>query len=1113
MTKHTNRWSTKIVAGVIAPILLLAGFGQWVNALQRTDTDTTAPSSPANNVGYDPVTPGDWTTVPREVGSALDSLAAGGGGGGDTHPMVQTTDLVKGTVDATKLARINTDTNVPTATSVTVSWPAANLDLGTAVTAAAAFGTDNVILRSDGTGRGAQLTGCTISDGDNITLPGDTHVFGDAAVGSLVLLQFKNSGAGTGQIKWLNATPAAFRFDDAVELAGDIVDSMGLDVLKFAEVASAVNEVTIANAATTNDPSITASGETNVGIIIASKGTGVVSIPGVGTGGLTDYDLTIGNTSDYGIMQVGDFAFGRSSYNAGAVDFDGTVLFRSLSAPATSPVEFAFAMTGGTSLRFAIAKAAVGNATYNSRSLLCAGPAPASTAAVTVGYWQGTGIFDNLVCDTAGDGADVGVQNDLEVEGDIFVDSILESTTDAGVTIEGVPIENGEVDGRNVADLLAFFNGTFIESFDALVTSDGATVTMSLEQTGGGDLTMQFSDGQTTLDCTPAATIGPTTGSDASPTGNFIYVPQSTKVLTKSTADWPSAEHIKIAYLLVPSPGYVQTNGAYVNHNTNDHAKGTDNQGHLSHMTERLRSQSAIHKSGAALTMTIGGGATVDVAVTSGIIYQMHKHATPALDTATGDAVLVINQNGVAYDDVTNLETLTNDATGAAVKKYFNWTFVGVGNKGGEYSPLMMNLPTGSYNQLASAEADVSGFDVLTIPGEFSGDSQTGFLIARVTMSLIGGTWAHVSTVDLRGATPQTVVGGVGGVDTEFADNAFKLFNVTDNTKILDFQLSGLTTGNTRTITMADQNIDLAPDTGTFAGNPLTADLDAASFDIDNWHTLDGLRDGGRCLVKATSYGDEARWVSQRAEGSLGSPSAVGVNDVLGSFTLNGYDGTAFRARAYFEAIVDGAVSAGVVPTAMRMRVGGGSPTEAWRTGSDGDTLVASNREWQFRAATNRIYSPSAGLLHLGGNSGTVIDVGANTLIECVANTIRFDNSGGAKYGDIYVGTATELQIRDSAAAAKVRISTTGIAFYATAPVAQHAAMTALTDFIVPATAPSPADFTIRTLVDSSVGANWGFASDDEGHTVLAAIRNLQDRVDELEAMLAASTGVGIHGG
>lgn len=371
----------------------------------------------------------------------------------------------------------------------------------------------------------------------------------------------------------------------------------------------------------------------------------------------------------------------------------------------------------------------------------------------------------------------------------------------------------GDIGAAAVAHIHPFFHGTFLESFNALATSNGTVVTMTIEQAGGGDLTMLFSDGATTLDCTPLgeASIPLTVGSDTSPTDNFIYVLQSTKALTKSTSDWPPAgvEHIKVGYFLVPSAGYVQAKGVYANHNLNDHAQGTDNQGHLSHITDRLRSQHAIYKSGIALTITIGGGTTVDAAVTAGIIYQMHQHATPALDTAAGDEILVINQNGAAWDPVTDLELLTNDANGVAVKKYFNWVIGGIANKSGEYSPLILNLPTGSYNQQASAEGDVSGYDVLTIPHQLSVDSQTGYLIARVTMSLIGGTWAHVSTVDLRGATPQTAVGGVGGVATEFPDNAFGIFDEGDSTKELVFQLSGITTGNTRTITAPDADLDL----------------------------------------------------------------------------------------------------------------------------------------------------------------------------------------------------------------------------------------------------------------------------------------------------------------
>ena len=59
---------------------------------------------------------------------------------------------------------------------------------------------------------------------------------------------------------------------------GFIADAAGLEVLIFDSVSSAVNEVTVANAATGNAPSIKASGETNIGLIISGKGTSGVTL-------------------------------------------------------------------------------------------------------------------------------------------------------------------------------------------------------------------------------------------------------------------------------------------------------------------------------------------------------------------------------------------------------------------------------------------------------------------------------------------------------------------------------------------------------------------------------------------------------------------------------------------------------------------------------------------------------------------------------------------------------------------------------------------------------------------------------------------------------------------
>lgn len=51
-------------------------------------------------------------------------------------------------------------------------------------------------------------------------------------------------------------------------------------------------------------------------------------------------------------------------------------------------------------------------------------------------------------------------------------------------------------------------------------------------------------------------------------------------------------------------------------------------------------------------------------------------------------------------------------------------------------------------------------------------------------------------------------------------------------------------------------------------------------------------------------------------------------------------------------------------------------------------------------------------------------------------------------------------------------------------------------------TEPGAADYAIQDLIDSGVGSAFGFATKDEGNTVLKVILNLQTRVAELEAQL-----------
>lgn len=108
------------------------------------------------------------------------------------------------------------------------------------VTAASTFGTDNSIVRADGTGKGVQSSALTIAD----------------TTGTI-------SGFANG---------------------ASLNDDSGNEVVKLGKTASAVNEATITNAATGGKPVISATGgDTNIILQLQGKGTGGVEIEGTAT--------------------------------------------------------------------------------------------------------------------------------------------------------------------------------------------------------------------------------------------------------------------------------------------------------------------------------------------------------------------------------------------------------------------------------------------------------------------------------------------------------------------------------------------------------------------------------------------------------------------------------------------------------------------------------------------------------------------------------------------------------------------------------------------------------------------------------------------------------------
>ncbi len=369
------------------------------------------------------------------------------------------------------------------------------------------------------------------------------------------------------------------------------------------------------------------------------------------------------------------------------------------------------------------------------------------------------------------------------------------------------------------------WNGSIVETTSVSASSDGVTITFSVEQDGGGDLQVIFSDGIYDWDTTPADTVSLTAGSDTSPTLNYVYFLQSTKTLTASTAGWPATEHAPLATVLCQSAASFQTDGAYKFHAWTDHVTSSNNQGHVGHLNFWIRQQAATWVSGVAQTYTIttNGGAADNVILTTaaGVALQLHDHTFPAF-AGTPD-VYVVNDSVTPYDKVTDLNALLTDSTGASMSgRYFSLVIWGCVSEDTGDCKLFCNLPSGSYNNQTGVEEDLESYSNYTIPANFTG---TGFLISEWKLrhqAAASGTWTSIEEIDLRGLLPAVAAGGSAGSGSEFVDNAFQIVDDGDNTKVLAFQCSGITTSTTRTLTVPDAS-------GTIA---LTSDLVMPSINV-----------------------------------------------------------------------------------------------------------------------------------------------------------------------------------------------------------------------------------------------------------------------------------------
>lgn len=433
----------------------------------------------------------------------------------------------------------------------------------------------------------------------------------------------------------------------------------------------------------------------------------------------------------------------------------------------------------------------------------------------------------------------------------------------------------------NQQDLAKFYNGAVLNQIDTTISESGGTVSLELAR-ADASLELSLILSQELEQITVPTSVNLTAGTDTVPVENWVFIPETTKVLTANITGFPSAEHVPVARVLCQSAASVATDGVYKHHRYQDHLADLTDQGHLNDINTWIRGQHATWLSGGAPNIDVQTVPTPDdifFDMTGGTALQLHVNTFPSVDTETGDDIHVVNDPTTPYKSITNLNitNISQDSTGGSLSgRRYSVVIVACVNSDNTVT-MLVNLPSGSYGNDADAIGDVASYDNYTLPAEFRG---TGILIARAVLRhqvTGGGTHTLVQLDDLRGNLIGSSGGGTGasGIATEFSDAAFRVFNATDASKQMALDLSGLTTLTTRTLTVPDAD-------GTIAR---TEDLLASLVEYRDGEsvldTIDETVPNG--MLDAVSVSDDGGLAISWGTGKMRTPSVI--NTIAGSDT------------------------------------------------------------------------------------------------------------------------------------------------------------------------------------------------------------------------------------
>ena len=437
--------------------------------------------------------------------------------------------------------------------------------------------------------------------------------------------------------------------------------------------------------------------------------------------------------------------------------------------------------------------------------------------------------------------------------------------------------------------MFGIMDGLAYQKLELTIVND-VGLQLDVEAVGTGDCDFEIDTVRSTLDCTTGAGSGGkarvalTAGVDINnPATNYIYVTDSGGVatLTASTT-LPTGAFGWVGKIIVPDATTWASSKAYGFQRYTE-AFSNDSRGTQSHTREKLRALGAVYINGAIPTLSIttnaGSADNVHVENTAGEIYQLNRQVFPAF--TTGPYYYGNGQN--IYESISDLNLALNTQDGTAIgsNDRYNLIIWGAVNINSGECKLFVNLPNTVYSTDSEAQSDHSNTADYSTPVDLH---SVAFLIARVALrysALASGTWTELGVYSLLGTPVGARSGGATSIASfEFNDGQFRVYDNGDATKQVAFEVSGITTATTRTITMPDSDVALVstPIDSIVGGTDITVDATDPDNPIINYTGEPTFRAiaqaGAQAVVLANDEQVELTTDNTTATLTMAAPSA-----------------------------------------------------------------------------------------------------------------------------------------------------------------------------------------------------------------------------------------------